>query len=124
MGLPAGQQRVLDGMERTLQSCEPKLTAMFAIFARLTKDETTPRIEALDGRWFSRGRGRWQLAAGHRGTAARIVLIPVLLASVVAVIVLGGLTTPAGRTCSLVRQTAVAAPAARAWICPAAAAHH
>ncbi len=123
MGLPAGQQRVLDGMERALQACEPKLTAMFAIFARLTKDETTPRIEALDGRWFSRDRIRWQ-AAGHRGTAARIVLIPVLLASVVAVIVLGGLTTPAGRACNLVRQSAAAAPAARAWICPAAAAHH
>jgi hypothetical protein len=111
-------------MERALQACEPKLAAMFAIFARLTKDDTAPRTEALDGRWFLRDRIRRQLAAGHRGTAARIVLIPVLLASVVVVIVLGGLTTPAGRTCSLVRQAAAAAPAARAWICPAATTHH
>jgi hypothetical protein len=39
MSLPARQQRVLDMIEGVLQASEPKLAAMFAMFARLTGGE-------------------------------------------------------------------------------------
>jgi len=47
MGLPARQQRVLESIGETLQLTEPRLTAMFAIFARLTRNEPTPAREQL-----------------------------------------------------------------------------
>ena len=39
MGLPACQQRVLDRMEDALRVSEPQLTAMYAMFGRLTAGE-------------------------------------------------------------------------------------
>jgi hypothetical protein len=47
MGLPARQRRVLDRIESTLRGSDPRLTALYAIFARLTRDEEMPRIEQL-----------------------------------------------------------------------------
>ena len=47
MSLPARQQRVLDGIAETLRLTEPRLTAMFAIFTRLTKNEPPPGREQL-----------------------------------------------------------------------------
>jgi hypothetical protein len=47
MSLPAGQQRVLDGIAEKLRMTEPRLTSMFAIFSRLSKDEPPPRREQL-----------------------------------------------------------------------------
>ncbi len=47
MSLPAGQQRILDGIAETLRLTEPRLTAMFAIFTRLAKNEPPPRVEQL-----------------------------------------------------------------------------
>jgi len=37
MSLPAGQQRVLDGMERALQASEPHMASMFAILNSSSK---------------------------------------------------------------------------------------
>jgi hypothetical protein len=47
MGLPAGQQRVLDRMEDALRLSEPRLAAMYAMFGKLTKNEAWPLREQL-----------------------------------------------------------------------------
>jgi hypothetical protein len=47
MGLPAGQQRVLDTIEEALGTAEPRLAAMYAIFTRLTGNEARPYREQL-----------------------------------------------------------------------------
>jgi hypothetical protein len=47
MGLPARQRRMLDRIEGTLRGSDPKLAALYSIFARLTRDEEIPRIEQL-----------------------------------------------------------------------------
>jgi hypothetical protein len=47
MGLPARQRRVLESIESRLRGSDPRLAAMFTIFARLTRDEQMPRIEEL-----------------------------------------------------------------------------
>jgi hypothetical protein len=47
MGLPVRQRRVLEQIESTLKGSDPKLAALYAIFARLNRDEEMPRIEQL-----------------------------------------------------------------------------
>jgi hypothetical protein len=47
MGIPVRQRRVLDSIESKLRRSDPRLTMMFAIFSRLTRDEEMPRIEEL-----------------------------------------------------------------------------
>ena len=39
MSLAAREQQILDGMETALQAGETRLTSMFAIFTRLSRDE-------------------------------------------------------------------------------------
>jgi hypothetical protein len=47
MGLPARQRRMLERIECALRGSDPKLAALYAIFARLNRDEEMPRIEQL-----------------------------------------------------------------------------
>jgi len=47
MGLPARQRRMLGRIEVALRGSDPKLAALYSIFARLTRDEEIPRIEHL-----------------------------------------------------------------------------
>jgi hypothetical protein len=47
MGLPVRQRRKLERIECTLVGSDPKLAALYAIFARLNRDEEIPRIEQL-----------------------------------------------------------------------------
>jgi hypothetical protein len=47
MGLPVRQRRVLEHIESTLRGSDPKLAALYAMFARLNRDEEIPRIEQL-----------------------------------------------------------------------------
>src|ERR1700722_19217919 len=47
MGLPARQRRVLGRIEGALRGSDPKLAALYSIFARLTREEEMPRIEQL-----------------------------------------------------------------------------
>jgi hypothetical protein len=47
MGLPVRQRRVLERIEYALRGSDPKLAALYAIFARLTRDEEMPRAEQL-----------------------------------------------------------------------------
>lgn len=68
MGLPVRQRRVLDRIESALRGSDPKLAALYAIFARLTRDEAMPRREQLRHRallmlaWL----GRIPVAVGAR----------------------------------------------------------
>lgn len=56
MGLPAGQQRVLESIEDGLRAAEPKLASMYAIFSGLTRGEARPAREQLPDR---RGPRSW-----------------------------------------------------------------
>jgi hypothetical protein len=47
MGLPARQRRVLGRIEGALRGSDPRLAALYSIFARLTREEEMPRIEQL-----------------------------------------------------------------------------
>lgn len=47
MGLPVRQRRALERIESTLRGSDPTLVALYAIFARLTRDEEMPGIEQL-----------------------------------------------------------------------------
>jgi hypothetical protein len=92
MSLPAGQQRVLDGMERALQASEPHMASMFAIFARLNEGSEPVGAEPLKRRrWWGlqrRGLQRRVLQQGRGVYAA--ALIPVVFIMVVAGVLLGG----------------------------------
>jgi hypothetical protein len=85
MALPACHQSVLDGMERTLRANEPCLASMFAIFARLAEDDGPPAAERLT-RW-----NYWTLWARSRlrTVGYAFVLIPVVVAAVVAALLFG-----------------------------------
>jgi hypothetical protein len=58
MSLPARQQRALNAIEGALEASEPRMTAMFAIFARLTRGEKPTSTERLRRRPLIRVRPR------------------------------------------------------------------
>lgn len=47
MGLPARQLRTLDHIETMLRASDPKLAGLYAIFARLNRDEQMPSVEEV-----------------------------------------------------------------------------
>jgi hypothetical protein len=47
LSLPAAQERALERIAEALRSSEPRLASMFAIFTRLTQNESRPRREQL-----------------------------------------------------------------------------
>src|SRR5499433_4066527 len=47
MGLPIGQQRVLESIEGKLAESDPRLVSLFSIFTRLTLTEKMPWIEQV-----------------------------------------------------------------------------
>lgn len=47
MGLPTGQQRILEMIEGRLAESDPRLVSLFKIFTRLTFAEAMPWIEQL-----------------------------------------------------------------------------
>jgi hypothetical protein len=75
MTLPARQKRVLDQIETILQARDPALTSLFASFARMTSQETMPKIEEIRG-WLSR-------------MLQPMLLIPLLAVIIVTSIVVG-----------------------------------
>ena len=92
MPLPAGQQRVLDAIEKSLQASEPRLTSLFAMFARLTRGEPPVRAERLPGR------PRWYRSAAQMRA---FVLIPVMAALTISGVLLG-VTTRGAQACGAV----------------------
>jgi hypothetical protein len=119
MSLAAREQQILDGMETALQAGETRLTSMFTIFTRLSSDEEIPGMEELAVRsrrprsWLRapRSAGRYPRNARRRSTsrarwatgrpAAKlraIALIPVALAAIASVVLLG-VSTASVRMC-------------------------
>jgi hypothetical protein len=47
MSLPTRQQHVLDQIETSLQTADPRLKSMFASFTRMTSREAMPAREAI-----------------------------------------------------------------------------
>jgi hypothetical protein len=69
MSLPPSQQRILERIEGMLRVSDPRLTALFTIFTRLTRDEEMPSIEELRAR-LTRIRA-W--ACAHTAPARRVI---------------------------------------------------
>lgn len=59
MGLPGRQQRALHGIESALEARDPRLTAMFAMFTRLTRGEPLG-MEGLSRLRKAGAGARWQ----------------------------------------------------------------
>ena len=90
MSLPACQQRILDSIAGTLQARDPRLVSMFAIFTRLTRSEPMPLNEALNGRHNLRLTvRRMRRLVAHRPKLQALMIIPVALAAIVGLVVLG-----------------------------------
>src|SRR5580704_14449660 len=66
MSLPDRQQQILDQIEQALQSADPALKSMYAMFGQLTSPEAMPTIEAMPGE----GVGEAEAAAAAMGKAA------------------------------------------------------
>jgi hypothetical protein len=106
MSLPARQQRVLNQIEDALRVSEPGLAAMYGMFARLSAGEPVA-AETL-----ARARLR-------RGTAACVVLIPVVFAVIIVGALLGG-SARGATTCGIRPSAARGAPLVSRALCPAA----
>jgi len=105
MGLPAGQQRVLDRIEEALKKREPRLASKFAMFSRLNIGERLPWIEALHPMpWWSPRRYRKLMPA-------RVMLfLSLAVALVVSAVFLGMTQSPANCRTPLVPRSALTGP--------------
>jgi hypothetical protein len=121
MSLPAGQQRILDGIAETLRLTEPRLTVMFAIFTRLASSEPPPCREQIPARRRSAllAAPRRPLLAwrtGHRGLAwRRLLIISQVAIAVVALLVLTLVTTHGAAGCDDLQRPHADASYAPRW---------
>jgi hypothetical protein len=125
MGLPASQRRILQRIEDYLHGSDPRLTALFSIFTRLTCDEEMPRFEQVRAKVaIAAFRIRCRLAAfgswfgsPRRARLRRALFFPAALALVASAILLGA-GFPNANRCPVTRSTVGAALAnTRARIC-------
>jgi hypothetical protein len=115
MGLPVRQRRVLEHIECALRGSDPKLAALYAIFARLNQDEEMPRIEQLrHSALVALIRLRLGLAAVASRLHIRIIprqraalFFPLALALAVVAIVFAARSS-SGNSCAPVRTVATA----------------
>ncbi|MGH3300813.1 MAG: hypothetical protein ACRDOK_03840 [Streptosporangiaceae bacterium] len=126
MGLPVRQRMKLDHIDRTLRGTDPRLAALYAIFARLTREEEIPRIEQL--RHGVMARLAWLrlvLAAIARRLHIRfrfrprqriVLFYPLAIALTVGSIVLAVRSGPT-RSCLPVRSVAAAKNVAKSSLC-------
>jgi hypothetical protein len=96
VGLSAGHQQALDGIESDLEGCEPRLRSMFAIFTRLTRDEGAPRTESLrpEARHV-----RWAWLNRKVTVTLRTIIIVPLVLGLVAFFVLTAINSSGGHGC-------------------------
>jgi hypothetical protein len=87
MSLPGGQQRILDGIAGTLQTRDPRLASMFAIFTRLNHQEPMPADEELTAGRLSIAMRRLRQAFAPGRRPAWLV-IPALMATVACLILI------------------------------------
>jgi Protein of unknown function (DUF3040) len=107
---PARTRRALHTIETALEASDPRLTAMFAMFARLTRGEETVSSEHLSRRI------RW------RHSSYFYMLFPVLASIALAVSLVVGLATSGSPPCG--RVPAVAGTAASCAALPTRPAGH
>jgi len=91
MSLPDRQQQILDQIEQALQSADPALRSMYAMFGRLTSPEAMPATEAMPA-----GEGGTAPAAGAMWKAAVTGAAGKPAASWVPVGVVGPIASKAG----------------------------
>jgi len=122
MGLPASQRRILERIEHALRGSDPRLTALFSIFTRLTRDEEMPRIEQVRAKatmFLLRIRyrlvafARW-FAAPRRARLRTALFFPVALAIVASAVLVGEGLPNAGRCAA---ASAPAHSGARSRVC-------
>jgi hypothetical protein len=125
MGLPARQRRMLGRIEVALRGSDPRLAALYSIFARLTRDEEMPRVEQLR-HWAVQLPGRLRRRLGS--VAVRVfgrliprqralLLFPVGLSLAVASIVIGFRSGPAPNCEPVMQLAATAAHAPGSKLC-------
>lgn len=125
MGLPVRQRRVLERIESGLRGSDPRLAALYAIFARLTRDEEMPRIEQVRHRMLRAGI-RFRLLLS--GIGARfpfrlvprqpaVVFFPLAVAILVASIVVAAKFGHGTSTCSPTRTVAASRYLVRTPLC-------
>jgi Protein of unknown function (DUF3040) len=107
VSLPARQQRALDRIEIGLESCDPRLKSMFAIFTRLTRGEEVPCTERVRGPRSPRPRRR----TGVRGMITVAPIVVVMLLGIVTLCVFLASNSPGTGCRSVSRQRAAALPA-------------
>jgi hypothetical protein len=129
MSLPAGQQRMLDGIADRLRTHDSALASLFATFTRLTKHEEMPGIEQLNpgrltataGRKWRAGRVSGRGAGVPRWHVRWIALVPVAVVAVVsAFAVVLAVTVPSSpsqcRSAAASRTSTV--QSAGSWVSP------
>jgi hypothetical protein len=111
MSLPPKQQRVLNRIESLLRDSDPRLTAMFVIFTRLTRDEEMPRLEELRARlirvrtWISWRTAPVRRRAGQPSQRLRaILLFPAALVAMLCALLIGA-GSPGGQRCGPALKT-------------------
>jgi hypothetical protein len=109
MSLPARERWALGAIEGALEASEPRMTAMFAIFARLTRGEELTSAERLSRRRLI----RWRPGIGY-------FLFPALASIALITVLVVGLATSSARACG---TTALAPPAPRPGVSCAALNH-
>lgn len=79
MGLPGGQQRVLERIEGKLVRSDPRLESLFAIFTRLSLAEAMPWIEQVKARpvryYLTRPAAWFHRLARRPATRARALIV-------------------------------------------------
>jgi hypothetical protein len=101
VSLPAGQQSLLNGMDRALEARDPRLASMFAMFTLLAGGDGLPPAELLAPITLA----GWLRALARRARAAALIPIVVSAGLMAAVIALG-VATSGWKVCS---------PAAQRW---------
>jgi hypothetical protein len=98
MSLPASQQHALDAIDDGLRHGDPRLARMFAVFTRLTGQESMPARETLPPRqWWATARRRAGPRGSQRSLADRLtarLLVPLVLAAALSLLIMSILASP------------------------------
>lgn len=95
MSLPAAQQRILVKIEGRLRDSDPRLSSLFVIFSRLTRDEAMPWLEQVKRRPLADRLlpVTTRLRRLHRNPVARIRTLLLLPAALTAMLCTLAMTT-------------------------------
>jgi hypothetical protein len=125
MGLPVRQRKMLERIEGALRGSDPKLAALYAIFARLTQGEEMPRAEQLRHRVLlvlarvrqvpvaTGGRLHFRLLPRQRA----VLFFPLAIALAVTSIIFAARSSSG--TCTPVKSVAATKTVAKSKLCPA-----